>query len=280
MKVESYELTHGLILKKLISNRSQVCLKIYEGIENDCPTYVINNEYRFLIKSPTYSYLDSDGVPIRQYLFSDLELTLGVVSKPLHNLYIALVVDNAQFSSKQLEVCLLGPSEIKTLAESDNKALSNLFLTNEPRSSHYSIDGWKDIVVKIDKSAFEQWDLFCKGNEAVSANSDKTSPSAMKNPYFVGSFYYDIFELIRDEGPLTKNEVIEILHERTGKPKGRIGMSVSVVISPKEEGEGRGDCRGSYSAHGEQYFVKKDAQNRLILHERFPCLQPRIRGKV
>jgi hypothetical protein len=73
--------------------------------------------------------------------------------------------------------------------------------------------------------------------------------SKNKNPYAAGSKYAKIFD---DWGKakgqtISRNDLIA---------KGHSPHDVTVVLSPRDEGASRGDCRGNASAQGHKYFAK------------------------
>ena len=94
-----------------------------------------------------------------------------------------------------------------------------------------------------------------------------------KNPYHSSSSYSETFEDLRTAGNtgVTRAELI------TNHPV----ADVTVVLSPRKEGAGRGDCRGNMSAAGHVYFVdkrKKEGESaRFVLRWRKKVLDRHVR---
>lgn len=74
--------------------------------------------------------------------------------------------------------------------------------------------------------------------------------SKKKNPYRVGTAYYNVAEAVRKANSrgVTKNELVEAGHKK---------FDIDVVLSPCAEGTGKGDCRGSLSANGHVYYLER-----------------------
>jgi len=84
------------------------------------------------------------------------------------------------------------------------------------------------------------------------------------NPYREGSAYSKVFNDLRKSGNtgVTIKGLMESGHSR---------HDITVVLSPREEGKSRGDCRGNMSAKGHLYFVAtrvKDGDKRFTLRWR------------
>jgi hypothetical protein len=92
-----------------------------------------------------------------------------------------------------------------------------------------------------------------------------------KNPYRDGTAYAAILDAIRKAGQkgITRQALLEA---------GHAPADVTVVTSPRAEGESRGDCRGNLSARGHLYYVQvkvdKDGERRFVLRWRKPALEP------
>ena len=71
--------------------------------------------------------------------------------------------------------------------------------------------------------------------------------SKNNNPYRVGSKYHDLFAQVRKKQVVTRQDLVE---------QGFSPHDVTVVLSPRAEGTGRGDCRGNMSAQGHVYYME------------------------
>lgn len=91
-----------------------------------------------------------------------------------------------------------------------------------------------------------------------------------QNPYREGSAYSKVFTDLRSAGQkgVSRKELIDLGHSP---------HDVTVILSPRAEGESKGDCRGSISAQGHIYFVsvkRKDNVKRHVLRWRKTELEP------
>ena len=79
--------------------------------------------------------------------------------------------------------------------------------------------------------------------------------SKRSNPYTDGSAYGAIFDLIRGSKgqTVTRKELIEA---------GYSISDITVVLSPRDESQCKGDCRGNMSAQGHVYYLKVLGQGR------------------
>jgi hypothetical protein len=92
------------------------------------------------------------------------------------------------------------------------------------------------------------------------------------NPYRDGTAYAAVFAALSKAGQkgVTRKDLL----------KNHAPADVTVVLSPRAEGESRGDCRGNMSAQGHVYFVgtrTKDGEKRFNLRWRKVELEPRKR---
>lgn len=92
------------------------------------------------------------------------------------------------------------------------------------------------------------------------------------NPYRDGSAYSKVFDALRKAGikGASRKELL----------KNHAPADVTVVLSPRAEGDSRGDCRGNMSAAGHQYFVSTrtvDGEKRFRLCWRKTELEARKR---
>ncbi len=113
------------------------------------------------------------------------------------------------------------------------------------------------------------------------------------NPYSRGN-YSTLFGYIQKKGIVTRKEVesrASKLVTNYGKNKGNKMLSgavsaMSIVILSPREHDGQGDCRGSYSAKGHIYFMKKLEKRtakgsiRYELHFREDALPKRLRSEI
>lgn len=99
------------------------------------------------------------------------------------------------------------------------------------------------------------------------------------NPYRDGSAYSKIFDNLRkaNQAGVTRAGLLEA---------GYSVSDITVILSPREEGKCRGDCRGNMSAAGHLYFVTskvKDGEKRFVLRWRKKDLEPskrQVKAKV
>ena len=100
------------------------------------------------------------------------------------------------------------------------------------------------------------------------------SNAKLVNPYRAKTSYRAIFSAFCSAGKsgLTKASLLK----RFAK------ADVGVIISPKKEGESRGDCRGNFSAQGHLYYrathKDKKGETRYTLHMREKALPVHKRG--
>lgn len=75
------------------------------------------------------------------------------------------------------------------------------------------------------------------------------------NPYKEGSAYGKVFEAIRKAKGQTvsRKELLEA---------GHAPADVTVVLSPRDESQCKGDCRGNMSSQGHVYYLKVMGQGR------------------
>lgn len=104
-----------------------------------------------------------------------------------------------------------------------------------------------------------------------------------KNPYKRGN-YNKLFAYFKSKQVLTRQALIEYGVSELGMTETEASASATVILSPREV-DGRGDCRGSFSAQGHLYFVeplakKKGEPKRFRLRYRKVALEPRQRPAV
>ena len=111
-----------------------------------------------------------------------------------------------------------------------------------------------------------------------------------KNPYKTGN-YAKLFAFLWNEtkknhgkGYTTRQSLTQFAISKLGMTESAAGHTLQVLLSPRETNS-RGDCRGSFSAHGEVYFLeplaKKDGEDRRYrLCWRKTALESRIRPKA
>jgi hypothetical protein len=96
------------------------------------------------------------------------------------------------------------------------------------------------------------------------------------NPYRITSAYHNVFNALREasKGGITSKGI-------TRSELSAMGFTpsdITVVLSPRQEGESRGDCRGNMSAQGHVYFVdcikKAGEEKRFRLRWRKVELEP------
>jgi hypothetical protein len=129
-----------------------------------------------------------------------------------------------------------------------------------------------------------------------STETKKASKSS-KNPYTRGN-YCDMFNFIRKtqgrNGGVTRKAIESFaagMVTSYGKNKGNhlsagaVNATIAVILSPRQE-DGRGDCRGNYSAKGHVYYVTKMAitkaqpDTRYRLEYRKEVLPQRTRAEI
>ena len=80
-----------------------------------------------------------------------------------------------------------------------------------------------------------------------------------QNPYREGSRYHFIFDQLRKRGSgataVPRSTLVQLTMDEFGISESASNSAVGVVLSPRKEGESRGDCRGNMSAQGHIYFV-------------------------
>ena len=86
-----------------------------------------------------------------------------------------------------------------------------------------------------------------------------------KNPYRNGSTLGSIFSYVQKKQVVTRQELLA---------KGYASTFVNILLSPREEGKSRGDCRGNPAAWGQKYFMQKLADKKLRLRWRAIELPP------
>lgn len=116
-----------------------------------------------------------------------------------------------------------------------------------------------------------------------------TTPVTPANPYREGGNYHKLFAfLLAQKGkPFARDAVMEYakgLKDRNGKPLNETAATASVVVimSPRKEGESRGDCRGNLASMGHLYYLArlkgKDGGKVYSLHWRATPLEPATRA--
>ena len=103
----------------------------------------------------------------------------------------------------------------------------------------------------------------------------------MKNPYKRGN-YAKLFEFWQSNcrGIATRQQLVAY-GIKIGMSETAAAASVTVILSPRET-DGRGDCRGNYSAQGHVYFAKpcnkvKNEDRKLALRWRKTELEKFVR---
>lgn len=81
-----------------------------------------------------------------------------------------------------------------------------------------------------------------------------------KNPYRVNGTFYNILEFAKNKEYVTRAELAE-----HGFPI----HDVTTVLTPRLEGQGKGDIRGSVSAKGHVYYFKRLKKERRGDSQRF-----------
>lgn len=106
------------------------------------------------------------------------------------------------------------------------------------------------------------------------------------NPYRPGKEYHGIFGMIQHAQVVTRSQVIAHVRKELKLNETQANAAVTVVLSPRAEGESRGDCRGNFSAQGHLYYMEKlprhekDGKNepqKFRLRWREPALEPHRR---
>lgn len=107
------------------------------------------------------------------------------------------------------------------------------------------------------------------------------SKSAHKNPYRDGSKYNTLFGFLKSKQVVTRKDMLSFATEKMGMKDSEAMSAVAVMLSPREA-DGRGDCRGNLSAHGEVYFldpIKKPGEpKKFRLRWRAEPIERLVRG--
>lgn len=140
-----------------------------------------------------------------------------------------------------------------------------------------------------------------KTKTAKTAKNAKTpaTPTNHTNPYREGGNYHKLFAfLLSFKGKAFNRDAVMTyakgLKDRDGKPLGETAAMASVVVimSPRKEGESRGDCRGNLASMGHLYYLEpsgirfangksgegKDGGKLYSLHWRATPLEPATRA--
>jgi hypothetical protein len=101
------------------------------------------------------------------------------------------------------------------------------------------------------------------------------------NPYDPKSNYYKLFGYWKKKQVATRQEMIEHAMSTLGMTESAAKATVTVLLSPREK-DGRGDCRGNFSAKGHVYYAdtlnkKKGEAKRFRLRYRKQVMEPRSR---
>lgn len=116
MPVREFEMFHGAVLTKLVRGDRPLTLRLIETRPEDSwSTYRVNDEVGVLVKHSVRprTLKREEGAVAWQFVFSAEQMEQ--LRQP--ETWVALVCGSTNFGARDMEVCLLAPSQVATLTD-------------------------------------------------------------------------------------------------------------------------------------------------------------------
>ena len=161
MAVHEFELFHGIVLTKLVRSDRPITLRMIETRPAEAwSAYTLNNEVDLFIKHSTTprTVARGGGGKSWTFVFGVEQLHQMALSTSKREVYVALVGGDREVKTRDMQVCLLRPAELRNLIDLTSDSPQTLTVRYAPGKRLRLLKERKE-KLRIPKNRLDTWDV-------------------------------------------------------------------------------------------------------------------------